>query len=231
MRCPTCGAHNPASAAWCGQCYARLDGPPAGGPSAAGDPPAVDAGGTPRSAHPATDRAADPPDPADAATDHRPVRTRDDDVEWRCPTCAAWTPLAVAACSVCGTARQGFEVAAAPTRPVVTAPRPVLVAATLVVPGVGHLLAGRTGTGLARALLAGLWGIAGIALVARGAGAAGWTLLAGWGVLLVASLLDLPTVDRHPPELLTPRRLGILVALVTGLLLLAFTVLGPVAGG
>jgi TM2 domain-containing membrane protein YozV len=158
----------------------------------------------------------------DARTD-RPVRTRDGEVEWRCGACGAWNPLVgTGTCGTCGAGRRGFDAAPPTARPV-TASRTAVVAATLVLPGLGHFLAGRVGTGIARALLALLWGVGGVALLTGGATAAGASLLAGWAVLLVSSLLDLPTAGApSPPELLTARRLGLLVVAVTGLVLVAF---------
>jgi hypothetical protein len=233
VRCPACGAHNPAEAAWCGQCYVQLGGAPQDA-----EAPRPDASRSelarpdpPRPVAAPTARHTPEQATATAPVDDRPVRTRDGEVEWRCARCGGWSPLVAPSCPVCGTARRGFEVASSPARTTVDLPRPVLVVATAVVPGLGHLLAGRTGTGTARSVLALLWGIAGLALVTGAAPVAGAILLAGWATLVVASLLDLPVPgDVRSRELLTARRLAVLVATVTGLLLLSLAFVAPELG-
>jgi hypothetical protein len=225
VRCPACGAHNPTDAAWCGQCFGPLADAP---PPAVARPPADVAPGTDRPpGGQAPETTAEP-----APADDRPVRTRGGEVEWRCATCGGWSPLVAPSCPVCGSLRHGFEVAASPSRATPDLPRAVLVTGTVLVPGLGHLLAGRTGTGIARSVLALLWGIAGLALLGGDARAAGGSLLLGWAVLLVASLIDLPAPgDVRPREVLSPRRLALLVAVVTGALLLSLAVVAPVTAG
>jgi hypothetical protein len=101
-----------------------------------------------------------------------------------------------------------------------------------VLPGAGHLLAGRTGTGSARLLLWLLWLVGGLS-TARGAGdvrlaAPGLVLLAGAAVLWAATLVDVRRLAAgDDAELLAPRPLlwlvgGVLVALVLAVSAAAF---------
>jgi hypothetical protein len=205
--CPACGARNAAKAAWCSQCYAPL------GAAADTEP---ETGVRER-------------DVRDRGVDDRDVRERDGEVEWRCGACGGWTPLHLAACLHCASPRRGFGEAASPVR---TFPRDgrVLLAASLVLPGLGHLLIGRTGTGLARIVLAVLWVGGGLSLVrdGGGGGAPGLVLLVGALVLWIATAVDaryLATGSRT--ELLGSRALAVLVAIVTGGLVLATVVTVP----
>jgi hypothetical protein len=106
----------------------------------------------------------------------------------------------------------------------------VLLAASVVLPGVGHLIAGRPGTGAARLVLWLLWLGPGIAAVlgAQGAVAAlpGLVLLAGAAVLWVTTLIDVQRLaGGDGRELLTSRRLLWLVgAVVVGAVLAVFLV-------
>jgi hypothetical protein len=143
MRCPACGARNSDDATWCTQCYADVRPRPVPEPSA----------GTNEAARPAVpDQHATPQRPA--APVDRDVRDRDGVVEWRCAACDGWTELESPTCAVCGSPRRGFgELAAAPAR---STSEGAIVGASLLVPGLGHMLAGRYGTGIARAGLAGV---------------------------------------------------------------------------
>jgi hypothetical protein len=97
-----------------------------------------------------------------------------------------------------------------------------VLTASALLPGAGHLLVGRVGTGVARLLLWVLWLPAGSALVRAAGGvvvaAPGLALLVGAGLLWVATLVDARRlaagVDR---EVLAPRALLWLVAGVVGL--------------
>ncbi len=233
MRCPTCGAWNPTDAAWCGQCYGRFtaDGPPDGAP-----------GGAPGGAPDGSPEAPGPPapartssDPASPAADARSgdVRTVDGEVEWRCGACERWNPLLASACAVCATPRSGFgEPASATPRDV----SPTLVlAASVVWPGAGHVAVGRTGTGLGRALLWVLWLGAAIGLWRATGGAGGpasrapaVALLLGAAALWLGTVLDAVRLgDGRSEEVLRPRVLGLLVAVVTGGLLLSLLLVAP----
>lgn len=83
MRCPSCGALNPARAAWCTQCFVTL------APAGPAPPEQVE---EPRPT----------PDPVGD------IRTVDGEVEWRCPRCGGWSPLATGSCTTCGGPRTGF---------------------------------------------------------------------------------------------------------------------------
>lgn len=229
MRCHACGARNPDGAAWCSQCYARTDAAP--------DAPGVsDATGT-------ADRsdAADVPDATDAAARGdaagttardaaaRDVRTVGGEVEWRCGVCETWTPLAVDRCAVCGAPRRGFgESEPLPTPDRADLGR--LTAASALVPGLGHLLVGRLGTGIARMVLAVSWLLGGVA-IARVASAGSGSivpavpLLLGAAVVWAGTLADVRRlVTPGAAEVLGIRVLTWLTVAVLGAALLALVV-------
>lgn len=235
--CEGCGARNPADAAWCSQCYATFQTAPPSSPTLTTDPtpttdPTLEPGGSPAPA--ASPDAAAPPTPAgdgaDRAVTARDVREREGIVEWRCRGCDAWSGLLETACHVCGRAREGFgDTAAGDAARRQVDPTVVLVAGSLL-PGAGHLLVGRVGPGLARVLLAVLWLAGGVALLRGGAGAVlpGAVLVLGAVVLWATSVLDTRVVAAgRGTELLTARRLGLLVITVTVLVLLGAAVALP----
>lgn len=182
--CPACGAREPVDAAWCSQCHRRFDGPDEAATSEPDPDPTVAA----------DERAAGPGerDDDDVGTD-RDVRVVDGEVEWRCERCQAWTSLTAATCRRCDAPRRGFGDAA---------PLPVVAAsdvgrlrlASVVLPGAGHLLAGRRGSGAARAVLTVVWLAIGLRLlVAAGPGGPvvpSLPLLVGAGVVWVGSVVD-----------------------------------------
>jgi hypothetical protein len=231
VRCAACGARNAATAGWCTQCYAALGAAAAPPVEEVASPDVLPPADLRSPAVPAPSSPGElPRDPASAASD-RDVRDRDGTIEWRCARCDTWSPLLAASCATCGGAREGFgEREATRGRPDVD-PR-LLTGASLVLPGAGHLLAGRAGTGSARLLLWLLWLVGGLA-TARGAGSAlvatpGFVLLAGAAVLWAATLVDVRRLtvgdDR---EVLAPRPLlwlvgGVLVALVLAVSAAAF---------
>lgn len=221
MRCPTCGALNPAGAAWCGQCLTRFDGGEVAGTSP-----------TPEPVIPAR------PEGPGRDAQARDVRTVAGEVEWRCRACDGWNPLLDPACTTCGTARGGFGTPTA-VAPTTTSLRALLLASA-VWPGAGHVLAGRRGSGTARALLWALWAGGAWSLgPATGASRAPSLVLASGALLLwVATLRDTAVLAGVTASTtgLTPRRaavarewlggrgLALLVAAVTGALLLALVV-------
>jgi hypothetical protein len=216
MRCGQCGARNPASATWCSQCFASL-----GDRTPAPPPTPVEA---PRPAEPPSPGSVPPAaDPAGASGDpDRSVRERDGEVEWRCGTCDGWSPLVAPRCVGCGAPRTGFGADEAPTPAPGDADQ--LVAWTLLLPGLGHLRAGRAGSGVARAVIAVGWLTGGVllgatALRAGAAPLAALPLLAGALVVWAASVRDVRALARgQHRELLDARGLLWLVAGVTGLL-------------
>jgi hypothetical protein len=230
VRCPACGARNTDGAAWCTQCYASLRGTPAPVDPARLDRSALDG---PPEAAPATGDARPPVAPGgagparDAAA--RDVRTVDGEVEWRCAACDGWTPLERSRCATCETPRRGFgEVP--PPPPIPATERGKLLVASVVLPGLGHLVARRVGTGVARLALAGSW-LIGALLILGGAGGAGrlpaLPLLLGAGVVWVGSAIDVLALVDGGREQLRPRVLSWL----TGGVLLAFLVTSVVVAG
>ncbi|MFU8841314.1 MAG: hypothetical protein ACNA8R_11425 [Nitriliruptoraceae bacterium] len=221
MICPACGARNGERATWCSQCFTVLDGPP---PGPAGAAPSGPAGAVPPPPPPAaavdTPAATSGGKPGGGGPPERDVRVRDDQVEWRCTVCGGWSSLLEEACLGCGARRLGFTPAevAAPSVPRVGVTVSLLASALL--PGLGHLLRGVLGLGLAVLLLWLLW--AGGALASRG-GAAPLTavLVLAAALLWAVSLLDLQrrTTDAEP--VLTGRLLAWGTVGVTGLLVLA----------
>jgi hypothetical protein len=244
VRCAACGARNSDRATWCTQCYAPLGdaaAPPPGGPPA-DEPPVTPTSPAPGSQPPGSQPLGSPPlgsersAPASSAAvpasdaaggADRDVRDRDGVVEWRCRRCEAWSPLLSSTCTTCGGPREGFG-----EDPPTTAARvpdvSVLLAVSVVLPGVGHLLAGRPGTGVARLLLWLLWLGPGLPAVlgAQGAVAAlpGLVLLAGAAVLWATTLVDVQRLaGGDGREVLTSRRLLWLVgAVVAGAVLAVF---------
>jgi hypothetical protein len=199
MRCPACGATNPDTAAWCGQCYQSFAAPTA---------PSAPSGATP-----------DEREPRRAPTGHAPdgFRRRDGELEWACPACATYNPITADACVVCATPLTArFEARGADA----AAPNfAAALALSAVLPGAGHIAVGRVGSGLARAVLAAVWAVGALLLlgaagVARGLLAAS-PLLLGAGAVWLGSLVDLLALQRGQREVLAGRTLLWLVVGVT----------------
>jgi hypothetical protein len=221
VRCAACGARNAPGAGWCTQCFAAFG-------STAPDPaPRADGADVP---DPASTVEADP-----GAGRGREVRVREgDQVEWRCRRCGSWSALEATACTTCGEQRHGFgdrtPVAAASPSASPTA----ALAASVVLPGLGHLLLGRPGTGLARLLTWLVWLPGGVVTVRATTGAGtlpGVVLLAGAAALWVATLLDTRAlVAGRGDERLTARALAWLVAGVVLAAVAAVAVAATTAG-
>ncbi len=215
MRCPDCGARNTGSAAWCTQCFASL-----------------------RSAAPSAEAAPAPPPPPPGVTDTaapaeaaaRDIRVRGEDVEWRCAACDAWSPLEEPVCTVCAAPRRGFGGDGSPaTSPTAPADQTTAVVASVLLPGLGHLLRGRVGTGLARMVLWLLWGGGGLAvLLGSGGGMAAAVLLLAALLVWAVTLVDLQRLAGGRPPLATGRVLAWSVVGVT--LVLALVALAAAAG-
>lgn len=213
--CAACGASNRDTASWCSQCYARFDAPQA--PPSTGSTTAA-------TVSPATD----PP----AAPGRAGVRRRPDGgLEWVCSTCATVNPIEASVCAVCATsfAARFAEPDAPPEVGWGTA-----LALSAVLPGAGHVAVGRTASGLARGLLAVVWG-AGAALLLLGGGGralpAAGPLLVGTLVLWAGSLVDLQRLAAGRAEVLAGRAFAGLVAAVTLLALLGLLSTVPGARG
>jgi ribosomal protein L40E len=190
MRCPSCGARNPAAAEWCNQCLerfvkaepepaARGPGPapplevvedPLGTPIDVGLPFDRDAGrarGEP-AAESASPTSTITPAPRAVGTEKGAFRVKEDGVVWVCSRCEAENALEVEACRVCGTT---FAETVNPKveRPERDPGRAALL--SLLFPGAGHAYVGLWGQGIARAVL-GLWVLAVVVIsfVQRGGG-------------------------------------------------------------
>lgn len=219
-RCPSCGARNAARAPWCTQCYAAFDGDDASAVAVRGEP----AGAADEGDGHGPAGAADASGTASGAG--RDVRQDEHgEVEWRCATCQGWSPLEAATCTVCGTPRRGFGEAPGVEPP--DEQRTVLRSA--LVPGLGHMLAGRVGSGIARAVLGLGWLVGGAALLvsAARAGSGVWAalpLLAGAGAVWVLTVFDARSLARGSShEYLDGRTLLWLVVGVTSLLVVMLT--------
>jgi hypothetical protein len=209
VSCPSCGARNPGDAAWCTQCYARFDGmradPAVETVELAHDASApVPVTGEPAPGQPSTARSGD-------------VRVTGEFVEWRCRRCDGWNALDLAACRACGAPREGFGTA--PTNPTARVPAATARFVSMLLPGLGHLLMGAIGSGIARAVLFVLWVVGAIALLGD-ATVGGVVLALGAIVLWAATLIDVHRLPTGQRELLGARGLGALVAVVTVLLVL-----------
>lgn len=226
MRCNACGARNSEDAAWCTQCYAPFQAAapaasaaPASEPTAApaSDPPTGGAGAAPTGAPSSVGPSAET-----ARRTDRDIREIDGRVEWRCSTCASWVALEDPACATCGAARVGFGDPATPTADVTDVPEQTLLGASAVLPGAGHLLAGRVGSGITRAALFLLWAAGGLwwILSTQDGRSPGIVLLVGAAVLWAATLVDANAIaKRKTVEPFGVRGLLWTVVGVTGLLM------------
>lgn len=198
MRCPSCGARNPDSAAWCTQCYqtfadegaapaeAEEASVPADAEPDAADHPDADPGGTrgpdapvgPAPVASATGTGSDddgtvgevgaPVGDAAARDEGERFRGADGGLEWRCAVCSSWNPLEASACSICG-APFGRTVADEPET-VVDRDATTVLLLSAVLPGAGHLALGRTVDGVVRAVMYVLWLAGALALLRAAAG-------------------------------------------------------------
>jgi len=139
-RCPNCGALVFLDAEWCGQCFTPLRGSETA--SAGSEPTArehrTDADG--RASGP-PERASGPPD--EPATGRRAPA-------WPCPTCGNDNPIDLDNCAVCGTSFAALM--RADERPPDVEPMRAF-RRSLVFPGLGHALVGRSFDGAARGVL------------------------------------------------------------------------------
>ena len=210
MRCPNCGATNPDTAQWCGQCLARFDVPAADGQ------PQPQTPGSAASAAPAPGAAVASP-AGDVTSSGGNFRRRGEEIEWACPACGEFNSIDLLQCTVCGT-----EFAAQFR----TEPDDVernwtqAMAMSAIVPGSGHIGIGRYGSGWARLVLFMAWLLGGVLLAAGGgsrATLAALPLFIGALVVWAVSLVDLTRLRAKQEELLIGRRL---LWLVIGVLVL-----------
>ncbi|QBI18171.1 hypothetical protein ER308_00340 [Egibacter rhizosphaerae] len=208
-------------------------------PGAAAVPTGVaGASATPADPVPTEPTAADPP--ASARQDSAPnpaqaagpsaaiVRSGGQGLEWDCPTCGLANPIIEDRCTGCAASfaqslKGGSE---GPPRVTIGA-----LLASCLIPGMGHVAVGQTGTGVARAVLFCLWAAGGALLLGAGAGAgpAAAPLLLGAFVLWVGSIVDLLGLPYGARPLLGGRMLlWVVVAVVILALLGGFVAAGSV---
>jgi ribosomal protein L40E len=202
LRCPSCGASNPAHATWCGQCLRRF------GKDAPSD---------------AT--------PARSTPGRLVVHTGEGGEQvWTCPACDAENPLEADACARCGSAFTSFFAGPAEHLAPRTSPA-VALASSAVLPGAGHWLCRETAPAIARAVLY-VWSVGiSILLLARPP-KAGRAFVRSIGACFVLSALAiwllsmlettrLVSGDRRPlipPKALTWFTAGMSSLLIIGLL-------------
>jgi hypothetical protein len=229
--CPACGARNAAAAPWCTQCYTSFADTrtaptaPAAAPAAEEPPVQGPPGQEPPLQGPPTQeppaQQGEAPPRAGAAADVR--QDEQGRIEWRCATCDGWSPLEVAACVACGSPRKGFG----DDRAVEVPDEQRVVVLSGLLPGLGHLVAGRVGSGLARALFGVGWLVGGVLLLVAAvrAGSGHWAavpLLAGAVIVWVLSVVDAQSLARgQQREYLDGRTLLWLMVGVTCLLVVA----------
>lgn len=230
MRCPTCAALNPESADWCSQCYValRIETPrPPSAPAEPATPPvpppavAVPQPTSP-AAGPGTEIAL-----GEESSDGRFRRT-EDGLDWRCAVCSEWNPLDLLSCAVCGAGfgrAVGATGAADDLTPMTEGTATVM---TAVLPGLAHVMVGRSAAGYLRMALYVVLLLGGVLLV-RAAASAGQSILPGIPMVigaltvLVVSILEAPRLaggDDTP--ILTGRFVLWLVVGVLGALMASF---------
>lgn len=216
-RCESCGAANAATATWCGQCFAELDRADASSSDEPGAP--AGAGPDPAALH-APAAGTDQVEGASAG-----MRRTADGLEWACVACETYNPIERSTCQVCGTSFTA-RFADAEGRSDVDWRAARLRSALL--PGLGHIAAGRAAQGAGRAVLFVVWLLGGVIVVA-GAGSRGLLigapLLLGAAVVYALTLHDIAALERGRRELLAGRTLLWLVVGVT-LALIVTTILG-----
>lgn len=172
--------------------------------------------------------------PSGGRTD-RDIREIDGQVEWRCPTCTSWVALEDPVCATCGAARVGFGDPATPSADGSDVAEQVVLGASAVLPGAGHFLTGRVGSGVTRAALFLLWAVGGLWWIVstQDGRSPGIVLLVGAVVLWAATLVDANAITKgQSSEPFGVRGLLWTVVGVTGLLMLmvAFAAAGSLGG-
>ena len=210
VRCPSCGAGNPAEADWCGQCLRRFDG---------------------------ADEATRPDGEPSAVTMLRPggvhpkIQPREgEEPVWTCPACETENPLSASVCARCGSAFTSFfdkqGAAEAPRKSGTAA-----IGLSAVLPGAGHWIHRQTAPAVARSVLY-VWtlGIAVMLLVwpprqaralVRGVGAVFALAAAAVWLLSMLETIRLGEGDDRPmipPRALTWFSAGLSALLMLGLL-------------
>jgi hypothetical protein len=216
-RCPNCGGLVGRDAEWCGQCFARLD-------KATSPANAAGVGSVPAAEPTTPGPSAKAPPTTDAGTG--PVRRTAQGLVWTCPRCELVNPIESRTCTRCG-ARFESLFSRPELRPTADPARAVRL--SLLFPGVGHIAAGRTADGVARAVVFGWIALTIAAMVImRGGFRAGpllpvLLLYLGAGVAVYGiTAVDAGRAAEGEPPLLTSR---ILLYGVGALILLTVAVL------
>ena len=248
-RCPNCGGLVGADAEWCTQCFHRLDTGTAAekepvaeagddiGESTASSAPgttgetAVEPGEAGGDAAPLSERETRPATPTGPKADlgERVIHSRGDRIVWDCPACGTENAIDSPFCSACGTPFR--KVLAEPEEEIDVDPGRAAMW-SLVFPGAGHIIVGRRGEGIARAVVfafALMTGLVSLGAVTRGSGGAYLLLmvlaLGAAAALYVISTLDAGRAATRLPPLLPSRvlmyggiglMLASLVVVVTG---------------
>lgn len=153
-RCPNCNALISIDAEWCGQCYEPLRARPEVPDAETGTGASTSSPHPPTIAGPASQPS--PPIgngariPALSAAAPSGIERTEAGTTWICPVCGERNEISLNRCGVCGASFAGLFEEPAP-RPAIV-PTTALIA-SLVLPGLGHWLAGRRGDGVARTIL------------------------------------------------------------------------------
>jgi hypothetical protein len=241
-RCPDCGALVAIDADWCGQCYASLKEPEAptnGTPSETALGPSIVAAAPTELGEEVSQIAAatEPQETEPSETQPQEAGPEGAGPTWKCPVCERPNTMDLNICPACGTPfGRLFQEPEKPSE----IPAKDAAAWSILLPGVGHLKAGRTMDGVARlVLLAWTVGTLAVLLVARfGKGGLGPTaslvylFLIATALLYVESAVDAYRVAGGDPPLVSPRVLmWAVVILVLLSILLGSLVVLPAARG
>ena len=183
-RCPSCGALAAADAEWCGQCLHPLvsragDGPAAAPAGAVSGPPASQFSmEAPAQGGPTATTSFGSPIPAP------PIPLPKRQPTWPCAVCDTENPLGRDDCAVCG-APFG-KIFEQPSPQSHGDPKEALIR-SLLFPGLGHIHAGRTADGAARAVLF-LWALGTAAVILLGSAGKSSTLVPLGAVFAVVSV-------------------------------------------
>ena len=150
-------------------------------------------------------------------------------LEWNCPTCGHWSSIEAEQCEVCQTpfsARIAYDEHATETSGVDGRAATRVAWLNIVLPGLGHIVAGWTGSGLARLVLYSVWVVGGLAIFGAGGTLVAIPLLIGAAIIWGSSLHDAWQLGQRGPQLLNGRAL---LWLVIGVTLLSMLGVGAVA--
>lgn len=214
-RCPNCGALAVADAEWCWRCFQRLAAPepppkaevPEAEPKVDGVEPGVPA-------RPDLDQDPDAPHPKSAAKV----------LAWPCAACGHENGIELEVCERCGTSFAEL-MKSDEKRPDV--PPKLALRRSLIYPGLGHAMVGRSLDGIARgALFAMLLMMLVIVLLSGFSGALGWVVLALFIAMCLVVYLETAweayRLASGDPPLITSR---VLLWVATGVIVGSSTIL------